>query len=181
MAAVTGVESLEFAPMGANGALPTTGWIKIKDIEDGGIALNIPELATLDVRVEDVSGIRFVLPGDEDPASIAGASLDLEIDKANLLFKGDVTTGEAEFEALDRKIHYLAVRLTSKPFQGKKMVWVARAVAISAGFKNNLGRAGFLALSFTGKATTPLNAAGEQVSPWGYKFVDATAPVLPEG
>jgi hypothetical protein len=33
-------------------------------------------------------------------------------------------------------------------------------------------------MSFNGKTTTPLNAAGEQVSPWGYKFIDA---VLPEG
>lgn len=178
MAAVTGVESLEFAPMGANGVIPTTGWVKIKDIEDGGITLNIPELATIDVRVEDVTGIRFVLPGDEEPASIAGASLDLSIDNSNLLFNGNVTTDADEYSALDRKIHYLAVRLTSKPFQGKKMVWVASAAAISAGFKNNLGRAGFLALSFTGKTTTPLNAAGDQVSPWGYKLVDAT---LPEG
>lgn len=178
MAAVTGVESLEFAPMGENGAIPTTGWKKIKDIEDGGITLTIPELTTIDIRVEDVSGIRFVIPGDEEPASIAGASLDLSIDNANLLFNGTVTTDAVEFNALDRKIHYLAVRLTSKPFQGKKMVWVAPAAALSAGFKNNLGRAGFLALSFTGKTTTPLNAVGEQVSPWGYKYIDV---VLPEG
>jgi hypothetical protein len=178
MSAVTGVESLEFAPMGANGAIPTTGWVKIKDIEDGGITMNIPELTTIDVRVEDVSGIRFVLPGDEEPATISGASLDLSVDNANLLFNGQVTTDATEFSALGRKIHYLAVRLTSKPFQGKQFQFVAPAAALSAGFKNNLGRAGFLAMSFNGKTTTPLNAAGEQVSPWGYKFIDA---VLPEG
>jgi len=89
-----------------------------------------------------------------------------------------VTTNANEFNALGRKIHYLAIRLISKPFQGKKMVWVASAAALSAGFKNNLGRAGFLALSFTGKTTTPIDATGNQVSPWGYKFVDVA---LPEG
>jgi len=178
MAAVTGVESVEFAPMGANGAMPTTGWIKITDIEDGGITLNIPDLATVDVRVEDVSGIRFVLPGDEEPASFSGASLEMKIDQANLLFLGKVTTDATEFNALDRKVHYLASRITSKPFQGKQMQWVAPAAAITSGFKNNLGRAGFLAMSFNGKTTTPKDATGKPVSPWGYKFIDAT---LPEG
>lgn len=180
MAAVTGVESLEFAPMSADGAIPTTGWVKIVDIEDGGIALTIPELTTVDVRVEDVSGIRFVLPGDEEPATIVGASLDLKIDKANFLFKKEVTTDATEFKApTDRKIHYFAVRLTSKSFQGQKFQWIAPGIALSTGFKNNLGRAGFLALSFTGKTTTLVDALGKPVSPWGYKFIEDTE--LPEG
>ncbi|SMG32378.1 hypothetical protein [Sphingobacterium psychroaquaticum] len=178
MAAVTGVESLEFAPIGVNGAIPTTGWVKLRDIEDGGITLNIPELATIDVRVEDVDGIRFVLKGDEEPAAISGASLDISISNANLLFNGVAGATGVEFSAKNRQIHNLAIRLTSKPFEGKKMVWVAPSAAISAGFKNNVARAGFLALSFTGKTTTPLDGTGSPVSPWGYKFVDVT---LPEG
>lgn len=178
MAAVTGVESLELAPMSADGSIPTTGWIKIKDIEDGGIGLNIPDLETVDVRVEDVTGIRFVLQGDENPAEMTGASLNLDIDKANFLFKGEKTTGATEFKSTGRKVHYVAARLTSKPFQGQKFQWVAGAMAITAGFKNNLNRAGFLALSFTGKATTPVDSTGAELEAWGYKFIDV---VLPEG
>lgn len=172
MAAVTGVESVEFALMGLNGAMPTTGWVKILDIEDNSISLNVPPLETVDIRVEDKSGIRWVLEGDTDPATFAGKSLDLTIDKANLMFTGKVTTGATEFNyPANAGVVYLAMRLTSKPFLGQKFQWSAPAGAISPGIENNLTRAGMLALSFSGKATTPVDATGAAVSPWGYKFI----------
>lgn len=177
MAAVTGVESVEFAPMSANGVMPTTGWVKIQDIEDNSVSLNIPPIETIEIRVEDKNGVRWVLEGDTPPAVFAGNSLDLAIDKANLLFKGEITEDATEFTAPLGGIVYLAMRLTSKPFQGKKFQWSAPAGAIAAGFTNNVTRQGMLAMSFSGSATTPVDAAGEAVSPWGYKFIDA----LPAG
>lgn len=182
MAAVTGVESLELAVMAANGAMPTTGWITVRDIEMGSVNLTIPPLNKTRVRVEDKAGVRWVLPGETDPATIAFNSLELKIDAANLLFKGEITTDATEFEAPadNEQIYYLAVRLTSKPFEGKKMVFTAPALAGSAGFVNAITKNGFLALSYNADVTTPVDATGNAVSPWGYKFVEAT-PALPEG
>lgn len=180
MAAVTGVKSIEFALMAANGAMPTTGWLKVDDLEMGSVNINIPPLEKVRIRVEDKSGVRWVLPGETDPASLTGNSLNLKIDNANLLFKGQVTTGATEFKASTQdEIYYLAVRLTSNPFEGKQLVWEAPALAMSAGFTNPFSKDGFVAINFSGEATTPVGATGEAVSPWGYKFVDAT--VLPEG
>ncbi|MCY4781443.1 hypothetical protein ORI89_17420 [Sphingobacterium sp. UT-1RO-CII-1] len=180
MAAVTGVESIELALVAANGGMPTTGWITIKDIEMGSVNLAVPPLEKIRIRVEDKAGVRWVLPGETDPASLVLNSLDLNIDAANLLFKGKVTTGATEFDAPadNEQIYYLACRLTSKPIEGKKMVWSAPALAGSAGFANALTKGGFMAISFSGDTTTPVDADGKAVSPWGYKFIDTT---LPEG
>ncbi|QEL01575.1 hypothetical protein FKG96_12410 [Olivibacter sp. LS-1] len=175
MAAVTGIESMEFALMAANGAMPTTGWVKVDDIEMGSVNLNIPPLEKVRVRVEDKAGVRWVLPGETDPPTVVGNSLNLKVDNANLLFKGEITTGETEFKASasDEAIYYLAFRLTSKPFEGQKFVFEAPALAMSAGFTNPLTKTGFLALNFSGDVTTPSDASGNAVSPWGYKFVAA--------
>ncbi|MBE8712537.1 hypothetical protein [Sphingobacterium hungaricum] len=179
MAAVTGIKSLELAIVAANGAMPVAGWIKVDDLEMGSVNITVPPLEKVRIRVEDKSGIRWVLPGETDPASLAGNSLNLSVDKANLLFKGLVTTGATEFKAPTQdEIYYLAARLTSNAFEGKQMVWEAPSLAMSAGFANALTKDGFLAFSFSGEATTPVDASGEAVSPWGYKFIDV---VLPEG
>lgn len=175
MAAVTGIEKIEFAPMGINGEMPSTGWVTIHDIEDNSVSLNIPALETIEIRVEDKAGVRWVLPGDTPPATFAGNSLDLSIKNAELLFKGVTTGNGTTFSAAtEDKVVYLAMRLTSKIFQGKQMQWSAPAGAITAGFTNNVTRAGMLAMSFSGAATTPVDASGEAVSPWGYTFIAAT-------
>lgn len=179
MAAVTGVESIELAPVGANGAMPTTGYVKIVDIEMNTVSMNIPAIEKVRIRVEDKSGVRWVLPGETDPPTFSANSLDMSIDNANLLFKGEVTSGATEFKApTEESIHSLAIRFTSKPFEGKKFVMEIPVAAISAGIVNNFTKGGFVSLSLAGDATTASDADGNAVSPWGYKFVNAT---LPEG
>lgn len=171
--AVTGVESVEFAPMGANGAMPTTGWVKIVDIEDGSVTFTVPPLATTKFRVEDKGGVRFVLPGDTDGATFAIKSLDMDGAKAALLTGGswDATSQEYDYPA-NPEIVYLAIRFTSAPFEGKKFQLSIPAAAGSAGVANNLTKKGFVALSYSGEATTPSDASGVAVSPWGYKFIN---------
>lgn len=180
MAAVTGVESIELAPIGVDGAMPTTGYVKIVDIEMDSVNMTIPPLEKVRIRVEDKSGVRWVLPGETDPPTFAANSLDLSIDKANLLFKGEISTGATEFKApTNESIQYLAIRFTSKPFDGKKFVLEIPVAAISAGIVNNFTKSGFVALSLSGDATTPSDATGAAVSPYGFKFVDVTE--IPEG
>jgi len=173
--AVTGVESVELAPIGVNGAMPTTGWVKIVDIEDDSVSFTVPPLEKIKIRVEDKGGVRFVLPGDTDGATFVVKSLDIAGDKAALLLGGN---WDAATEAYDHPanpdIVHLAVRFTSKAFQGKKFQLSIPVAAGAAGLANNLSRKGFLALSYSGEATTPSNAAGEAVSPWGFKFIAAT-------
>lgn len=172
---VTGVESVELAPMGVNGAMPTTGWIKIVDIEDESVSFTVPPLEKIKVRVEDKSGIRFVLPGETDGASFVANSLDLSADKAAILFKGVFNGSPTEFNAptVD-EIVSLAIRFTSKAYQGKKFQLSIPAAAVTAGIVNNFTKTGFVALSMEGEATTPVDAAGAAVSPWGYKFLEVT-------
>lgn len=182
MAAVTGVESIELAPIGVNGAMPSSGWIKIVDIEMDSVNMNIPPLEKVRVRVEDKSGIRWVLPGETDPPTFAANSLNMAIDAANLLFKGLVTTSATEFKApTTDEIHYLAIRFTSKPFEGKKFVLEIPVAAISAGIVNNFTKTGFVALSFSGDATTPSDASGNAVSAYGFKFENVPPVEIPEG
>jgi hypothetical protein len=172
--AVTGVESVEFAPIGANGAMPTTGWVKIVDIEDDSVSFTVPPLEKTKFRVEDKGGVRFVLPGDTDGASFAVKSIDMDGAKAALLMGGDWDAVEQEYNyPANPDIVQLAIRFTSKPFEGKKFQLSIPVGAGNAGIANNLTRKGFVALSYSGEATTPSDASGNAVSPWGYKFINA--------
>lgn len=170
---VTGVESVELAPIGLNGAMPTTGWVKIVDIEDDSVTFNVPPLEKIKIRVEDKGGVRYVLPGDTDGATFAFKSIDVSGDKAALLLDGDWDNAKQEYNyPANPDIVHLAVRFTSKPFQGKKFQLSIPVAAGTAGVSNNFSRKGFVALSYSGEATTPANAAGEAMSPWGFKFID---------
>ena len=176
MPAVTGVESVELAPIGLNGAMPTTGWIKINDVEDGSVSFTVPPLEKIRVRVEDKGGVRFVLPGDTDGATFAVRSLEIAGDKLALIWGGawNAATESYDHPAFPDIIH-LAVRFTSKVFQGKKFQLSIPVAAGSGGFANAIGRAGFLAISYEGEATTPVNASGVAQSPWGFKFITVPA------
>jgi len=170
--AVYGVESVELAPIGVNGAMPTTGFVKIIDIEDDSVSFTVPPLEKIKVRVEDVSGVRFVLPGDTDGATFAMKSLDISGDKAALLLGGawDVAKSEYSHPAFPDIVN-LAIRFTSKAHGGKKFQLSIPVAAGTAGFANNISRKGFLALTYSGEATTPVDATGKALSPWGFKFI----------
>lgn len=175
MAVINGVESIELAPIGANGAMPTTGWVKIVDIEMDSVSMTIPPLEKVRIRVEDKSGVRWVLPGETDPPVFAANTLDVSVDNANLLFKGEVTTAATAFTApVIDKIHSLAIRFTSLPLEGKQFVLEIPVAAISAGFVNNFTKAGIVGLNLNGEATTVSDADGDAVPAYGFKYVAVT-------
>jgi len=173
---VTGVESIELAPIGANGAMPTTGWVKIVDIEDDSVSFTVPPLEKVKIRVEDKGGVRYVLPGDTDGATFAFKSIDIDGAKAAILFGGvwTVATKEYAYPANPDTIN-LAVRFTSKPFMGNKFQLSIPVASGNAGLANNLTRKGFLSVSYSGEATTPADASGNAMSPWGFKFIAVPA------
>jgi len=172
--AVKGVESIELAPLGVAGALPTTGWVKIVDIEDGSVSFNIPEPTKTKVKVEDKPGIWAVIKEEGDGATVTAKSLDFDPKKADMLFKG-ITASEAttDFEAaVDATIEVnLAVRITTKSYGGFKMVFTMPKASITARIENALTKTGgtFLALGFTAEALTPTNASGVALP--AYKYV----------
>jgi hypothetical protein len=173
--AVYGVASVELAPIGVNGAMPTTGFVMIGDIEDDSVSFSVPPLEKIKIRVEDKGGVRFVLPGDTDGATFNMKSLDISGDKVALLFGGvwDNTAQTYSYPANPGIIN-LAIRFTSKPYQGKQFQLSIPVAAGTAGIANNLSRKGMLALSYSGEATTPADAAGLAMSPWEFKFITAT-------
>ncbi|WP_333577870.1 hypothetical protein ACLCDV_08040 [Sphingobacterium sp. Lzh-3] len=174
--AVKGVESIEFAPVSADGTLPTTGWVKFEDIEDGSVSFNIPEKNNTKVKVEDKPGTWAIVGEEGDGASVTAKSLDLEPKKADMLFNGKTaSTATTKFEApVDGTLEVnLALRVTSKPRNGFKMVFVILNGGISARIENNLTKSGadFLALGFTAESLGVVDATGAIVSPWYYEKV----------
>lgn len=171
---VKGVESIEFAPVSVDGSMPTTGYIKIVDIEEGSVSFNIPEPSLQKIYVEDKSGVWDVVGEEGDGASVTGKSLDLDPKKADLLFKGlTASTATDEFTApIDSaNVINLAVRITSKGRRGFKMIFNMPNAAIVARIENPLAKRGteFLALGFTAEATAVTDASGAQLPPWSYK------------
>lgn len=171
--AVKGVESIELAPLGVAGALPTTGWVKIVNIEDGSVSFNIPEVTKTKVRVEDKPGIWDIIPEEGDGATVTAKSLDFDPKKADLLFKGDAASSSTtEFAApIDSTISVeLAVRVTTKSHNGFKMVFTMPKASITARIENALTKTGstFLALGFTAEALTPVDGSGNALAPFKY-------------
>lgn len=178
--AIKGVESIEFAPLGVNGALPVSGWVKIVNIEDGSVSFNIPEPTKTKVRVEDKPGIFAVINEEGDGATVTGKSLDFDPKKADLLFKGNAaSSATTTFEApIDQTIQVnLAFRLTTKGWDGSKMVFTMPKAAVSARFENAVTKSGatFLALGFTAEALTPVDGTGAALSPYKYEKVSITS------
>lgn len=167
---ITGVEKLELAPIGVDGAMPTTGWVTIHDIADGSVSFTVPPIEKVKVRVEDVAGVRWILPGDTDNPVLAANTLDIDGANAEMLSGGDWDAVTSTYSApAVEEIVYLAMRLTSKPYNGKKVIFSIPSAAISMGFSENLTRQGFLQMSIAGDVTTPVDGAGDPVSPWGFK------------
>lgn len=173
---VKGVESIEFAPVSADGTLPAAGWVKFTDIEDGSVTFNVPEATLTKVRVEDKDGVWAIVGEEGDGASITGKSLNLDPKIADLLFKGDAASAATtKFEAPinSANVVNLAVRVTSRPRLGFKMVFVILNGSIVARIENPLTKTGadFLSLGFTAEATAVSDADGDPVSPWYYEKV----------
>lgn len=173
---VKGVESIEFAKVSADGTLPTTGWVKITDIEMGSVSINVPEKVLTKIKVEDKPGTWAVVGEEGDGASITGKSLNMEPKSADLIFKGDVaSTSTTKFEApIDQTAEVnLAVRLTSKPRLGYKFVMVILNGSIIGRIENTLTKDGadFLALGFTAEALGVVDATGDALAPWYFEKV----------
>ncbi len=173
---VKGVESIEFAKVSADGSLPTTGWIKGENIEMGSATLNIPEKTLTKVKVEDKAGIFAVVGEEGDGASVTAKFLNLDPKMADLLFKGDAASAATtKFEApVDGTAAVnLAVRVTSKPWNGFKMVFVILNGSVIARMENALTKDGadFLALGFTAEAQAVTDADGDALAPWYYEKV----------
>ncbi|MGJ1196289.1 hypothetical protein ACR777_10460 [Sphingobacterium spiritivorum] len=173
---VKGVESIEFAPVSADGTLPATGWVKGENIEMGSATMNIPEKTMTKVKVEDKAGIFAIIGEEGDGASVTAKFLNLDPKMADLIFKGNATsTATTKFEAaIDSTTAVnLAVRVTSKPWDGFKMVFVILNGSVIGRIENALTKDGdaFLALGFTAEAQAVSDADGSAKSPWYYDKV----------
>jgi len=179
MIPVKGVESIEFAQIVPFGAVPTTGWQKFTDIEMGSVAFNIPEPTLTRVQVEDKPGTWAIIPEEGEGASVTGKSLNIDPVIGDLLFKGITgSTSTTRFDAPTANdiVVNLAVRITTKPYMGKKLVFVIPTASVIARLENPLTKAGadFLSFGFTAEALTVSDADGNNVSPWYFEVTNVT-------
>lgn len=170
-----GVSTLEFAPITADGSLPSTGWVKVVNITDGSVTITVPEVQTNDIRVEDVAGIVDVLPGDTDPVTLEAASIDIDGQKIAMLLGGTWEAGTNTYNApAHDEIKHLAVRLTSRPHMGKQFQFFIKDAAIISNISANVTRSEMISFGFTARSTTPFDEDGNPVSPWGFSILDVT-------
>lgn len=169
---ITGIEKIRLAPIGVDGAMPTTGFVDFVDVADGSVSFSVPPVEKTRIRVEDVAGVRYVLPGDTDPAVLSAASIDIDGEIAQMLSGGVWNDTTKVFTApTTDELVYLAVELTTKAYMGKQMVLSIPVAAVNFGFTENLTRTGFLQMSFEAEATTPVTALGVSVPPYSFEIV----------
>lgn len=171
-----GVESVEFAPVDPNGALPTTGWTKVSNIENGSVTFSVPETAVTEVTVEDVDGAIDVLPNTEQEAvTLTFASVELEESMVKEFIGGEFDIPTQTFNApAVADIKHLALRVTSRSHRGKKFQFFIRNGAVVSNVAANFTKGQLIALAFTVRSTIPVDGSGNPVSPWGWKIIDTT-------
>lgn len=170
---VKGVETIEFADITGDGSMPVTGWEQIVDIAMETVTFDIPEPTTIDIRVEEKPGIRYVLPGESDPATFSTGTIDIDGAKLAALCGGTWNPGTQEFKAPAlEQVVYKAIRLTSQPFFNKKFQLLIPQAAITINFSTAFTKNNLVSVTITGRATTPVDGSGNPVSPWGYRLID---------
>ena len=89
--------------------------------------------------------------------------------------------GKLEFGSfaapIDQLVVNLAVKFTSAPFMGKKMVLNIVNMAIVFNFAGAFTRGAFVAMGFSGESMAAVDEANVAKSPWGWKIEE----VLPAG
>lgn len=161
-----GVSSIEFAPVTADGSIPTTGWTRIINIQEGSVTFNVPEPSVNNIFVEDVDGAIDVLPtNDQEPAEIGFSTVELEGDKVVELIGGTYAGGQYDAPAVS-EIKHLAVRVTCRPHRGLQFQFVIRNGAVVSNIAATPTKGELIALGFIVRATTPFDGSGNPVSPW---------------
>lgn len=175
---VKGVESVEIADVLPTGLMPTAGFVKIIDIQNDSVTFEVPAIETTDYTVEDIDGTRYVLGTDQAGANFTANSVDINGAVIADLAGGtwDVATKVYNYPT-QVNIIKKAIRFTSRPFDGQKMVLSIPSASIAFNFNGSFTKGDLVAIGFTGTATVPTNEAGEVQSPWSIKFEAA----LPSG
>ena len=170
---VYGVEAFEYVAPSADGSMPTTGFKKVSPIADEAVTLNIPAAAVNNIRAQDVPGIYEVLPGDTDPAEMQVSQLQVNGQTVVDMLGGtwDSVTKRYDAPAID-VINKMAVRLTSKPLNGKKMYFWIRKGAVISNIAVQFVRNDLVKVGFTVRAVTPIDPDGVPQSPWGFQEID---------
>lgn len=167
---VKGVEKIEIATPLATGLMPTTGYTTIVDIQDGSVTFDVPALETQEYTVEDVDGARYVLGTNQAGAAFTCNSVDINGAVVAQLAGGTWTSATNTYAApVQSNIVNLAIRFTSRPFDGKKFVLSIPKAAIAFNFSGAFTKDDLVAIGFTGTAQVPTNESGVSQSPWGFK------------
>lgn len=168
-----GIQDVEYAPVSADGLLPTTGWKKLGVIADDAVTLTIPAVATTDIRAQNVPGVYVQLPGDTDPVELGVTGAEIAGSVWAELSGGTWTEATKTFAApVQDTLKNFAWRITTKPLDGKQMqFYIAKGVTIFnptfTFVRNDIVKA-----TFTARSLTPTNASGAAQSPWGFKVID---------
>src|SRR5690606_37175421 len=117
--------------------------------------------------------VRHTLPGQTDPPEFTAASILIDGDIAEMLFGGtwDAVNEKYSAPTVDT-IKTLAIRFTSKGYKGSQFVLEIPVASIVPGFSGSFTKTGMVALSFTGRATTPADAGGNALTAWYFSFED---------
>lgn len=174
--ALKGVESIEFFTPETDGSFPSSGGVKVTNIEMGSVTIDIPAIEKEKIYVEDKSGPFEILGQDGDGATLTANTLNFDPKIAELVFKG-ITTSSAStrFEApTTNDIVHLAIKVTSQPHDGKQAEFKFVKAAVTPGITNPLTKDGFIAISIEAEALSVSDDDGGPVAPWFYDIKNVT-------
>lgn len=166
------IAAVEYAPISADGSLPTTGWKKITPIADDAVTFDIPAMAVNNIRAQDVPGVFEVLPGDTDPVKLSFNQLQVDGAVAADMMGGTWDAATKKYEApIYPVLKKWAFRITSQPLNDLQVIfWIRKANSSPNGtvswVRNDLAK-----ISYSATQLTPLNADGVPQSPWGFQTV----------
>lgn len=145
---VYGVEMIEVATINPVTGAINNDWARIENIEEGSVSLtsNTDQRTAITPEDKDAPIIFLYNPGDPDAFNFA--ALEISPDNAARFFNiiYDITTSLVTVLA-SRKRANLAVRLTTRAFEGVKKIFTYQNTVCEATYKNNFAKNGLISIS----------------------------------
>lgn len=145
---VYGVESVEIATINPIDGTINNDWARMENIEEGSVsyASNTDQRTAITPEDKDAPIIFLYTPGDPDSFNFAL----LEISPENLARFFNIIYDPATTKVTvlaTRKRANVALRLTTRPQQGVKKIFVYQNTVADATYKNNFSKTGLVSIS----------------------------------
>lgn len=156
--AINGVQKIEIGAAGANGAMGATLAV-LNDIKVGSVQLDIPEVKSKSIEVEDKDGVRWTLKTSRDVDTLKLGTHDMSNATMIRIFGGTETSGVYTPPTIEPE-NVVSIKLTTKTLEGKKTIWSFPQCNLIGSATIDFTKEDVSSVTLTARIQIPIDGAG---------------------